>query len=104
MVGDLNELMNNSEKMGGSLREETSFFPFRNMVRDYRLREIPSSGNKFSWAAERNKIWTQCFLDRAFGNSEWFQIFPRVTLNFLRELVLIIDLSSHDSRMRISNF
>lgn len=55
VIGDLNELMDNSEKLGGAVREEASFFPFRNMINDCGLRLIPSKGCRFSWAGERNK-------------------------------------------------
>ncbi|KAJ4869202.1 Endonuclease/exonuclease/phosphatase protein [Raphanus sativus] len=53
-------------------------------ARDCRLKEIPSSGNRLSWAGVREimsngvkeKVWVQCRLDRAFGNAEWFRLFP----------------------------
>lgn len=84
VIGDLNDLMDNSKKLGGSLREEASFFPFRNMVCDCRLREVPSSGNKFSWAGERNYLYIQCCLDRALGNSEVVSSLPTVSLETSR--------------------
>ncbi|WZY69216.1 hypothetical protein YC2023_001456 [Brassica napus] len=85
LAGDFNELMNNSEKVGGPPRQESSFFDFRAMARDCRLKEIPSSGNRLSWGGVREimengvkeKVWVQCRLDRAFGNAEWFRIFPQ---------------------------
>lgn len=52
VVGDLNELMDNSEKIEGPLRPEVSFFPFRNMVSNCWLKEIPSSANRFSWVVK----------------------------------------------------
>lgn len=84
LVGDFNELMNNSEKVGGPRRHESSFYEFRAFARDCRLKEIPSSGNRLSWAGTREimvngvkeKVWVQCRLDRAFGNAEWFRLFP----------------------------
>ncbi|KAG7567399.1 Ribonuclease H domain [Arabidopsis thaliana x Arabidopsis arenosa] len=53
------------------------------MINDCRLREVPSIGNSFSWAGERNKMWIQCRLDRALGNTEWFHLFPRVQVEYL---------------------
>ncbi|KAL1195595.1 hypothetical protein V5N11_035079 [Cardamine amara subsp. amara] len=70
VIGDLNERIDNSEKLGGPPRDEADFYPFRNMIRDCGLLEVPSSGNRFSWAGTRNKVYTQCCLDRALGNSD----------------------------------
>ncbi|KAL1190944.1 hypothetical protein V5N11_020917 [Cardamine amara subsp. amara] len=69
VIGDLNELVDNSEKLGGPHREEASFYSFRNMIDDCGLREVQCSGNKFSWAGERNDEYIQCCLDRALGNT-----------------------------------
>lgn len=56
------------------------------MINDCRLREIPSIGNKFSWAEERNKLWVQCRLDRALGIEAWFQIFPQTQAEYLERI------------------
>lgn len=55
VVSDLNELVDNTEKLGGPNHEEASFSPFRNMIQDCRIREVTSSGNKLSWAGEHEK-------------------------------------------------
>lgn len=47
LVGDVNELMNNSEKLGGPARPENSFYQFRSLVRGCRVKEMPSTGNQF---------------------------------------------------------
>ncbi|KAG7568115.1 Reverse transcriptase domain [Arabidopsis thaliana x Arabidopsis arenosa] len=86
VVGDLNEIWDNSEKFGGPTRDESSFIPFRNMIRDCRLRDIPFIGNKFSWAGKRNDMWIQIRLDRALGNAEWFHLFPRVQSEYLERI------------------
>ncbi|KAL1194356.1 hypothetical protein V5N11_017825 [Cardamine amara subsp. amara] len=86
VIGDLNELTDNSKKLGGPLREEASFLPFRNMISDCGLREVPSCGNKFSWAGERNNMRIQCRLDRALGNTDWFQLLPRVHGEYLERI------------------
>ncbi|KAG7583258.1 Reverse transcriptase domain [Arabidopsis suecica] len=83
VLGDLNEMVDNTEKLGGPARAEYTFFPFRNMISDCRLREIPSIGNKFSWAGDRNNMWIQCRLDRALGNEAWFHLFPRAQAEYL---------------------
>ncbi|KAG7586642.1 Reverse transcriptase zinc-binding domain [Arabidopsis thaliana x Arabidopsis arenosa] len=86
VVGDLNEIWDNSEKFGGPARDESSFIPFRNMIQDCRLRDVPFSGNMFSWAGKRNDMWIQIRLDRALGNAEWFHLFPRVQSEYLERV------------------
>ncbi|KAG7551546.1 Reverse transcriptase zinc-binding domain [Arabidopsis thaliana x Arabidopsis arenosa] len=86
VLGDLNEIIDNTEKLGGPARAESTFFPFRNMISDCRLREVPSIGNRFSWAGDRHNQWVQCRLDRALGNAAWFHIFPRVQAEYLERI------------------
>lgn len=91
LIGDFNELLNNGEKLGGPAREESSFFEFRAMQRDCRLKEPPSFGDPFSWAGVieiftngvKEKVWVQCRLDRAFGNAELFRLFPGAHIKYL---------------------
>ncbi|XP_010497088.1 PREDICTED: uncharacterized protein LOC104774119 [Camelina sativa] len=83
LTGDFNEIMDNSEKLGGPRRPESSFYPFRTMARNSRVKEIPSCGNKLSWGGRRDSVWVQCRLDRSFGNSGWFNLFPRVITEYL---------------------
>ena len=82
LVGDFNELLNANEKVGGPIREESTFWDFRNMVDNCRIKEIRSSGNWLSWAGWRDRIWVQCRLDRSFGNDEWYHIFPRAHMEY----------------------
>ncbi|KAG7585295.1 Ribonuclease H domain [Arabidopsis thaliana x Arabidopsis arenosa] len=86
VLGDFNEIIDNTEKLGGPAQAEYTFFPFRNMISDCRLREVPSIGNSFSWAGDRHNQWVQCRLDRALGNASWFQIFPRVQAEYLERI------------------
>ncbi|XP_010513742.1 PREDICTED: uncharacterized protein LOC104789794 [Camelina sativa] len=86
VIGDLNEMVSNTEKLGGPARAESSFFPFRNMILDCRLREVSSIGNRLSWAGKRNNMWIQCCLDRALGNEAWFQLFPRVQGEYMERI------------------
>lgn len=94
LAGDFNEMMNTSEKSGGPVREESSFYLFRSMVRDCRIKEVPSSGDPLSWAGVRDimingvkeNVWVQCRLDRAFGDAEWFRLFPRSHTQYFERL------------------
>ena len=83
LAGDFNELLSNDEKSGGAVRKESSFWDFRDMVQNCKLKEIQYSGNCLSWGGWREKVWVQCRLDRSFGNSEWFSLFPRSNMEYL---------------------
>lgn len=83
LVGDFNELMNNEEKLGGSSRHESTFWDFRHMAENCKIKELRSVGNQLSWAGKRDNVWIQCRLDRSFGNDQWFQLFPRAQMEYM---------------------
>ncbi|KAG2295020.1 hypothetical protein Bca52824_041689 [Brassica carinata] len=82
LAGDFNELMSNEDKLGGAVREESSFWDFRDMARSCKIRELRSSGNPLSWGGWRELVWVQCRLDRCFGNDVWFNLFPRSSVEY----------------------
>ncbi|CAE6112536.1 unnamed protein product [Arabidopsis arenosa] len=51
-----------------------------------KLSDIGSTGNGYTWGGTRNKQWIQSKLDRCFGNSEWFTLFPISHQWFLEKL------------------
>lgn len=71
------------KKSGGAVRNESSFWDFRNMAQNCKLKEIRFSGNSLSWGGWREMVWVQCTLDVSFGNNEWFTLFPRVKMEYL---------------------
>ena len=75
LTGDFNELLSNDEKSGGAVREDSSFWDFRDMVQNCKLREIRHTGNNLSWGGWREKVWSQCRLDRVFGTVNGFHCF-----------------------------
>lgn len=83
LAGDFNELLSNEKKSGGAIRSDSSFWDFRNMVQNCKLREIGFTGNSLSWGGWREQVWVQCRLDRSFGNSEWFSLFPKSSMEYL---------------------
>ena len=83
LVGDFNELISNDEKSGGAIRNESTFWNFRNMVQNCKLKDLRYSGNCLSWAGKREQGWVQCRLDRSFGNGDWFSLFPRSNVEYL---------------------
>ncbi|KAF8048826.1 hypothetical protein N665_2389s0003 [Sinapis alba] len=84
LVGDFNEILNNSEKEGGPAREESSFTDFRNMFITCNLRDVRSVGDKFSWVGKRKTHVIKCCLDRVVANSEWLSLYPASEAEFLR--------------------
>ena len=83
LAGDFNELLSNDEKSGGAIRSDSSFWNFRNMVQNYKLREIRYTGNCLSWCGWRENGWVKCELDRSFGNNNWFSLFPKTNMEYL---------------------
>ncbi|KAL0751744.1 hypothetical protein Bca101_033747 [Brassica carinata] len=83
LVGDFNELMEGSKKLGGPERHTSTFWDFRNMATNCKIKEMRSKGNSLSWAGLRDQMWIQCRLDRSFGNDEWFNLFPRSETEYL---------------------
>lgn len=56
LVGGFNEVMNNFEKLGCPQRVESSFYVFCSFARDCRIKELPSCGNKLSWAEKERFV------------------------------------------------
>lgn len=77
LTGDFNELLSNDEKLGGDVREDSTFWDFRSMVQECKVRELRTTGNSLSWEGVREQVWVQCRLDRSFGNDGWFHLFPK---------------------------
>lgn len=97
LIGDFNELMNNNEKLGGALRNDSTFWDFRNMAENCKIKEVRSSGIQLSWTGWRDRVWVLCRLDRSFGNDEWFQHFPRSSLKYM-------DMWASDHRLILLSF
>lgn len=82
LTGDFNELMSNDDELGGAVRDESTFWGFMNMARDCKIKKLCSSANTLSWGGWRDEVWVQCRLDRCFGNDEWFNLFPRASVEY----------------------
>ena len=84
VVGDFNDLLDNSEKVGGPLRWEGSFLAFRSFVSQMGLWDLQHSGNSLSWRGTRYSHFIQSRLDRAMINCKWAELFPSGCCEYLR--------------------
>ena len=50
IAGDLNDIISNKEKWGGTTRAEWSFKDFRNFITDNQLIDIGFEGNPWTWS------------------------------------------------------
>lgn len=83
LTGDFNEILNNSEKQGGSLRPEGSFGDFRALLSECDLYDVQHTGNPLSWRGKRYLHTVLCRLDRALANCSWFDQFPSARSEYL---------------------
>lgn len=84
ITGDFNDLLDNSEKVGGPVRWEGSFLSFRSFVSQMGLWDLHHSGNHLSWRGTRYNYFIQSRLDRAMANCSWFERFPAGRCEYLR--------------------
>lgn len=69
LIGDFNEIIDNSEKSGGPIRAEGSFSTFRTFLSNGDLFDLKHFGNYLSWRGKRHKHLVYCRLDRTVANS-----------------------------------
>lgn len=65
LSGDFNEILDNSEKVGGPERCEGSFIPFRSFVSQNGLWDVKHSGDSLSWRGQRGIHYIRSRLDRS---------------------------------------
>ncbi|KAL0403557.1 UNVERIFIED_CONTAM: putative mitochondrial protein [Sesamum radiatum] len=82
--GDYNEILDHGEKEGGSLRPAWQIQNFRNALQENDLHDLGHSGTPFTWCNNQMQPLTiRERLDRACGNSEWIQAFPKTSVHHL---------------------
>ena len=84
LTGDFNDILNNSEKVGGPPRLEGSFTTFRSFVAQNGLWDIRHSGEELSWRGTRYTHYIRARLDRVMGNCSWSEAFPMGRCCYLR--------------------
>lgn len=86
LMGDFNELIDQSEKSGGAVREERDGLEFKQMFLNGGLWDIKYKGDPLSWAGRRNNELVQCKLDRAVANQERLEAYPQATTFYLQRV------------------
>ncbi|KAG7593940.1 Ribonuclease H-like superfamily [Arabidopsis thaliana x Arabidopsis arenosa] len=84
LTGDFNEILDNSEKVGGPVRAEGSFIPFRSFVSQNGLWDVQHVGNMLSWRGQRHTHFILSRLDRALANVSWSEKYPSGRCRYLR--------------------
>ncbi|KAL0884467.1 hypothetical protein Bca101_008448 [Brassica carinata] len=84
ITGDFNEILDNSEKVGGPPRLEGSFTTFRSFVAQNGLWDLKHSGDSLSWRGNRHSHFIRSRLDRSMGNCSWAEAFPLGRCCYLR--------------------
>ena len=83
LTGDFNEIIDNSEKAGGTERPESSFGAFRSFLSSCDLFDIKHTGDFLSWRGQRHSHLVHCRLDRSLANSSWSDLFPNGRTHYL---------------------
>lgn len=80
--GDFNEILKDGEKFGGPPRAPFLINNFREALSSCDLTKIPGQGEAPTWCNGRTgEDRVSCKLDRAVGNSEFFNIFPAASVS-----------------------
>ena len=91
VIGDMNDLLEESDKKGNVEHPAWLFRGFRDAVFDCGLTDVSLEGYPFTW--ERGKgtpTWVEEKLDRCLASDAWLNLFPQVKL-----LNLIAPVSDH---------
>nr|POF20930.1 hypothetical protein CFP56_76297 [Quercus suber] len=81
-LGDFNELMNGSEKEGGSARPVKQMEAFCEVINSSCLRDMGYKGQDYTWSRRMgNRGWVRERLDRALVSTNWTARFPQMQLH-----------------------
>ena len=75
-IGDYNDILSNSEKLGGQLRPERQMDRFREVVDVCHFRDLGYTGARCTWSRHfenGDSVWAR--LDRAMATEEWMRKF-----------------------------
>lgn len=83
MVGDFNDIKDNTEKQGGAIRSEASFSLFRSMISVSGLHDLKCIGGFYTWNGNRSKYKIQSRIDRAMACCDWLDMYPNAHVKLL---------------------
>jgi hypothetical protein len=84
IFGDLNDIMDASEKRGRTMRAPWLINGFRQAVLDSGLSDVPVTSYQYSWFKHLGIVRAvEERLDRALANNDWFGLFPNAKLQNL---------------------
>lgn len=76
-MGDFNEILDNSEKIGGVENHRPSLLQgFRDTISDCGFRDLGFTGPKFMWSNRRVNDPIYARLDIFFATDDWISLFP----------------------------
>ena len=76
VIGDFNEIVAQSEKVGGKERPEGQMDEFRHCLEGNNLYDLGWRGMKFTWSNKHaDESFTKERLDRAVANPQWMDLF-----------------------------
>lgn len=83
-MGDFNEMVDNTEKVGGVSKSATQLEPFRSAIEDCSLGDLGYKGSKFTWCNHcEGDDFIKERLDCALANAGWCAHFPDVEVEIL---------------------
>ena len=98
-MGDFNDLYSNEEKWRGRIRQEWSFFDFRQFIQENQLIDIGFEGNPWTWCNQWQDGETRQRLDRGLSSGASSNLFEQPKCTHVESLasdhsMLILDTNS----------
>lgn len=88
LVGDFNQVLDDSEKRGGKPIAQYRARPFREMVNGCALIDIGFEGLRFTWSnMRRGSALVEESIDRYFCNQLWLNRFPKARVSHLPRIL-----------------
>jgi hypothetical protein len=80
-IGDLNFVLDQSEKQGGRLVASSSFCPFKQFIDHFGLVDLGFVGNPFTWCNNRKgQAFIKERLDRGLTSPSWIHLHPEYSI------------------------
>lgn len=83
MLGDFNDIKDNTEKEGGVRRSEASFSLFRTLISVTGVQDLKTIGGLYTWNGNRSKYNIRTRNDRAMATCEWLDLYPTAHVKLL---------------------